>query len=834
MSAASKHLAEIYRQLMEYFSFHTVIVVTPIKGNPPDQYEITYNLKGLCKPGSGDIIEHDSHSIELTIPFGFPHFPPSCKPKSNTFHPDFDPAAICLGDFWNQDCQLQALIIRIGQMINGEIYSTTNAFNEEASAWYNSHPDTFPLTSIEWGTGKIDRDDPGKSDTSHLDTLHASDFSMDFDFLALNDAKNDEDLSLDSSAPAAKPAVTFDFHLLHLLEKQRKFFEIREILKATDNGSGEMQQLAIKVEENIRKATDLHREAKKLEKLGKRSEALAACDQLALITADYPEIETLLNRLRQTPAPLNVDYTAASSSVVEPSPLFDEMIADDRAFAKPDKINPSVKTKAAKHQETKHSLLSSWTIRKMSAYVIGGVVTASCICGYYYWDVTNRIGSADDAFSRCLALVDNEQFEEAEQNCEEALATSRGVKLFHRKRIEQLRINIDQTLQSERVIQGLNGKFLVGDKYHPKKDAETIRTFLSLRKEVDELILQENWQQASDLFVKILGITRTEHPIPVDVVEEVKSKQALVKFRMVYASAEFSLQNGKWQEAITDIDKAESLLSTLPESDRQQYVGSMRKMLAKSTFEKFREQGDAFFTETDWQKAIISYQLALSTIDIADALPKQSLEAVRSNIKRAELYYLIDQGNKAFGSGSWDDAIGDYSRAETFLSNHQGLLTSDDADPSLKKLSRVILQTRIVRDRKLATHHLENNNMVAAAKVYRKLLESLKNSSFSSENEFRDTKNELAATIQSLDDQIYMADKAQHLKDEYLTIFSANYPNAITENLVNPIINFTRDSGDKMIFKMQCTESGERPLTLILYYAFDKNSGKWELVSEQQ
>lgn len=828
MSAESSHLSEIHRQLRERFSLHSIIAVTPIKGDPPDQYEVTYNINGLSKTGRGDIVKLAAHAIELTIPFGFPHFPPSCKPKSHTYHPDFDPAAICLGDFWSQDSQLPDLIIHIGQMINGEIYSTTNAFSEDASTWYNSHPDSFPLAEIDWLGEKTDRDVPGKPDKPAIDTLDDNDLSTDFDFLALDNTKAEEDQSLES-AFASGPSATIDLHLLKLLENQRKFFEIRDILKDSDNASEELHQLAIRTEESIGEAAGLHREAKKLEKRGEKMEALAAYEQVVLIVSDFPKIETHLIRLRQTLVPRDMPSVTDSASFV------DELVPDDKSSVELVKISSPEKQGEPKPQGKKLFPSTSWPLRKQLACVLGGIVAvAIAVCGYYYLIVTDAVGSAEDAFSRCMAAMENGQFEEAKQSCEQALTAGQNVKVFHQQRIAQLGANINQIMQSERFMQGLIGNILVDGRYLPLKDAETIKTFRRLHKEADDFFLQENWRQANDRFGKILAMTKTTTSLPADTVADIRTKHGIAEFRMIFATAEHALQNGKWLEAISESIKAESLLSALSEDDRQQYANSLRKMMAKGSFEKHREKGDAFFTEADWQNAIAAYQLALSTLDTADALPDHSFEAVRSSIKRAELYQLIDQGNKAFGSGVWDEAIDSYRQAETFLGNLQGLQNPDDVEPNRQKLSRIILQARIVRDRQLAAHHLENNDMPAAVKTYRQLIENIKDSSFSGESEFRKTKNEIAATIVTLDEQIYIADKAQYLKDEYQTIFIANYPNAILNNLVNPTITFARDSGDKLIFKMQCTESGERPLTLILYYAFDKKSSRWEQFSDQR
>lgn len=199
MSVTANKLDEIFTDIKERFASRSDIVVTPKKGNPPDQYEVTYKLKGLTKNSQGDISETTDHKVELTIPFGFPHFPPSCKPKSDIFHPDFDPAAICLGDFWNQDCQLSDLILHVAKMINGEIYSSTNAFNEEAAVWYTSNADRLPLSAPAQET---QRPDPSPaSDPIDIDTLDDSDLSSDFDYLTLDEALSDNETSLDFPLP---------------------------------------------------------------------------------------------------------------------------------------------------------------------------------------------------------------------------------------------------------------------------------------------------------------------------------------------------------------------------------------------------------------------------------------------------------------------------------------------------------------------------------------------------------------------------------------------------------------------------------------------------------
>jgi len=157
MAIESKQLREIAEQVSEHFTSHKTISVRPVKGDPPNQYEVIYTLIGMIQVDD-KITRATNHVVEISIPFGFPHFPPSCKPKSKIFHPDFDQAAICLGDFWHQNRSLVELITHVGRMIDGEFYSTTNAFNEEAAIWFTKHRDELPFSSALTGSIKPDEE----------------------------------------------------------------------------------------------------------------------------------------------------------------------------------------------------------------------------------------------------------------------------------------------------------------------------------------------------------------------------------------------------------------------------------------------------------------------------------------------------------------------------------------------------------------------------------------------------------------------------------------------------------------------------------------------------
>ena len=301
---------------------------------------------------------------------------------------------------------------------------------------------------------------------------------------------------------------------------------------------------------------------------------------------------------------------------------------------------------------------------------------------------------------------------------------------------------------------------------------------------------------------------------------------------MSYDPAQISMRDSQWEEAIEKLLQAQTVLMSLPESDRERYSAEVQDALQKSQFANLKEQGDLSFTGADWRSAIAAYNLALNRGQEA-ALSPESIEAIKNNIKRAELYTTINKGNKAFASGAWDDAIAAYNQASQLLSENRSMSSGTEADINILKLSRIILQASLIRDRQTVQTLLDNKELLQARRIYRQIITNIGNSSFRAEAEFAKVESEITAAITALNEKISLAEKEDYLKRNYQSLFVANYSSAIPENLTNPVISNTKKTESKLIFRMQCTETGGgRPLTLVLFYAYDIKTAKWSLFSE--
>jgi ubiquitin-protein ligase len=816
MPASPNQLDEIYRQVRENFISHPVVTVNPIKGDPPDRYEIIYTVAGMHKTNKGQVVESSNHSVELAVPFGFPHFPPSCKPKSDIFHPDFDPAAICLGDYWNHDRSLSDLIVHIGQMINGEFYSTTNAFNEEAAEWYLENSGKFPLTKIKWDTPNNSISPVRKVHTHDIDTLDDADFETEFDSLALEERGDDEDIILNTSFPEVDPGPAIDLKVFTRLKAQKKHYTLLTKAENDTGSSDELNRLCQKSRDITQRAEKLHLEAKKFEDKGEPQTALEKYEQIITLTTDFPNIDSDLQRIKQTLALLG-DVTP---DIAKP---INKAIPKTSGKARPSKPSDSENPFPPLKRSRKPIYLSLG---------LGTLAIVFVFSGYLWYASTDKLNEAEAAYAQCSASYEKTQFDVAKRLCDKALALVEEIRFIHQDKTHQLEKSIVNILQSEQLTQSLAGNILFDGRYIPKAEATNLQLLRQKLTEAEVLFAEKKWQSALQLYQNISTMATDNPYLDPILIEEIQRNHFIAQFRSFYDPALVSMQNRQWEDAIEKLLQAQKILVSLPESDRHQYSEQLQEALQKSQFANLKEQGDQSFTGADWLSAISTYNLALSRGQETSLSP-ESIDAIRNNIKRAELYTAINKGNRTFAAGSWDDAIESYSKARSLLIGNQNISSESDSDLNIRKLDRIILQASIIRDRQSMENLTEDNDLIKVRHIYQQILTNIAHSSFEREDEFAKTTIEISKAMQSLDQQIYQMKRVEYLKENYQSLFVANYPSAVAERLTNPVISNTKDTDSTLVFRMQCTESGGgRPLTLVMFYAYDKKTGQWSLFSQ--
>ena len=141
LSPRIRRLKLDYDQMVQKFAGWPLIQITGTAGMPPEVYRFAYNIKGLFVSPTGEIQERAQHYLEVNLSLGYPRRAPQCRMLTPVFHPNFDDATVCIGDFWAASESLDDLIIRIGRMISYQEYNTKSPLNGLAAKWaaQNSH-----------------------------------------------------------------------------------------------------------------------------------------------------------------------------------------------------------------------------------------------------------------------------------------------------------------------------------------------------------------------------------------------------------------------------------------------------------------------------------------------------------------------------------------------------------------------------------------------------------------------------------------------------------------------------------------------------------------------
>jgi ubiquitin-protein ligase len=136
-----------YEILSKRFNNWAPIQISGTAGLPPEIYRITYKVRGLYVAPSGEILERDTHVMEINLSLGYPRRAPQCRMLTPVFHPNFDDATVCIGDFWAASEGLDDLIVRIGRMIAYQEYNTKSPLNGLAAKWAAQNLHLLPIDS---------------------------------------------------------------------------------------------------------------------------------------------------------------------------------------------------------------------------------------------------------------------------------------------------------------------------------------------------------------------------------------------------------------------------------------------------------------------------------------------------------------------------------------------------------------------------------------------------------------------------------------------------------------------------------------------------------------
>ncbi len=908
MAIATEQLEAIYQEITESFSDDPRITVVPVDGTPPDKYEVTYNVEGLQKTAEGAVEKSDSHTIAVSIPFGYPHFPPSCKPKSPIFHPDFDPAAICIGDFWENNRSIADLISHIGEMITGTFYSTTNAFNEEAAQWYAANvaseetnqtvpigtADMAPISgalspaSEEDFTSLLDDDNEQIEEDllAPFDSEDDEDIAPALSFVDDGEAKNDESTDLSSKAIFEESDFDFeapqqdeaeqenedstsglsigvtgeidendvDFDHFQELVSEKRFFGLEKELSllpasATFDGKEALaEQAAIALEE----AQSLYSQALELEHKGEPAEALKKFREIDTVTSDYPGLNDDISRMTQALELLG-DWTAPtmersaefetvteSEPVSEPTPA-----AKPKAAATPEpveeKIVPPASSPApepASKDGAARTFFDDVSDSKSKlipyALIVAFLLVAAAVGVNYYFS-SSKYGQAEQRFNECLASLKKKQFSDAELQCESAIGLAKQVRLFKGGDRDALIMNIEKTLRSEPLKQGLAGNLPLDGQYYPRQVVQNISSFRDFKQKGDEFFAASNWQQSVSNYQQALNIAADEKAIDRQELFQISENIKIAEFNIIFESGRSYIERKKWVLATKDLSEALEQLKALNMPDKAGLIDEITAKLGTIEQSTEKEKGDIAFSEGRWSKAAEHYRKALTIANQSMTFDQDSVYELKQLVVKGDLYAIISSGKSAFRQARWDEAITSYDKAITLLDDNRELLKQTNTEENRKKLARIMLQASVIRDNQDAARHLKEKEFNEAIAKLETILGSISSSEFKNEQEFETIRQEAEQSIAQAEADKLLSDKIAYLEDNFEELFTRHYSGSPPESLVDRTVVFEKKMGSHLLFSLQWVEVGRgRPLQLIMKYSHDLNTGEWSFYRDSQ
>lgn len=826
MATPNEQLKNIYAELKENFGSNEYIKVIPFDDEPPEKYEVKFFIPGIVQKADGSIAESKEHSIFINIPFGFPHFPPSCTPQSATFHPDFDQAAICIGDFWNKDRSLSELILYIGRMILGEHYSTENAFNDSAVSWYVNNAGRLPFEKInlsgniaEISSDELDEffiESDNDSLTQGIDTIDEEDIAGEADYLGTGTHRQDED---DISFPTtAKASGKSSINRVYLLIKQKRFYELSVYLKELPDTETfeDRSEIEAKIVDLLDRAKKLQKDADEFEHQGNPKAAYELFQKVEDLVPDFPNIQENLTRTQKS-VELSGEWANNEQEITEP-----EFESD----------TPQPKKKVTFFEET-----SKATIRFLPILAIILILVILVVSTIPFFKARSYYNEAADIYAQCKKLLDSNSFTQSKQLCEEAKDVLQEISLFKRRDRNNLQREIQQTLTSQKMVQGLSGRVFFQGKYVNKQDMDKILEFNRIKKTADEMFAEEQWKNAAIQYKASLKKSgRILDSIEPVVVREVKDNITIAEIHMGLERSDMLIERDELQKSAEILSETLKKAEKLSDKAGGDLVSAVNARINKIEYLRHLNLGKKFFSLNDWESAIKQYEKALRLQDeTPGTLHETDIESLYANMAEAELYSYINSAKDKFSQGKLKEAIEQYQLAIGHIQKKDTLLNRINPDEIENQLRRIILRARIVQFKQSADTYLETKQFNDAIASLNEVLSAISDSGFKDEEEFRSMTTVTEKTIAGIEQDARIENRKQYLVSNYVELFQKHYPAASPDTLSGPKAKFVKTMNDLELYEIQCLERNfGRQIRLVMLYSFNPQTGKWAFYKQEQ
>ena len=149
LSPRQRRLYADYKTMHDHFTNFPPISLVEAIGTPPEKYIVEYHCRGIERIEHDQIIYRYDHRVEIILSGNYPRTPPKCRMLTTIFHPNIEPAVICIGDHWTASERLCDLVVHIGEIITYQSYNVKSPLDGEAAMWADLHQDLLPIDNCD-------------------------------------------------------------------------------------------------------------------------------------------------------------------------------------------------------------------------------------------------------------------------------------------------------------------------------------------------------------------------------------------------------------------------------------------------------------------------------------------------------------------------------------------------------------------------------------------------------------------------------------------------------------------------------------------------------------
>jgi len=790
MASDTDQLAVDFEKVQNTLELYPSINVIQVEGEPPDSYEIEYLFKGYVRDVDGSIREGSQHRIRISLPFGYPHFPPTVKPLTSLFHPDIDPDAVRIADYWQQNPSLPELILHIAEMICGNIYNLEDPFNQEAADWYAEHIDELPLDSLH--IADIEPED------DHLDADDT------FDLLGLEDEESAEE----------SESIETQLDLIRLRIEQKEMFAANQLLTEIPESIPvpDRDEIEHVIAAALRESDKLIVAAERLEDKGKIDEALETVEKINTIAADTPGLEDIRLRLQQAQIMAEtfsdatlIPEVSSTSSQSESTPATEER-------------------KRAKPADIKLGMPDIAGIPLKTILITAVVLLVVLMGGITYLKDSNSLKQAESTWQQARTHLQKNQFKDAEESAQTALASLDKVRIQRSKK-KGLQEEISSLFTSTDFTKGLQGQIKYNDQYLPAKVIEKLQQLEKLTDDADKLIKQGKIRKAIAAYDTALKFAqKNDLQAPAQSISQTINN---LRFEDALASARKAESAKEWGNAAETYQRALEISKTLSDAEG---TGEISKKLAAATFRHELDQSKETFTDAQWQQTIEMLENAKKLLDAnSDTITVEERRELDRLLADSRLFQILSLARLAYENQEWDKAIKEYKRSLAMIKDEQDTFGGAH-DGAVAKIEKTILMINISREQAMATAAEQKNDLKTALSHYKAIEDLIAAFGTSKDNALVEVEKNIRSQIKAKTVQLAMNNKISWLKENFEKIFHKAYPSSRSSKLSHPKVTFIKQEKGKQLFKISCVERNRgSSFRLEVKYQYNLANGKWSI-----